>query len=75
MGCVLDLDAHIIRLNKFPTKQESSLITEIISRKNVLKMMDGMDAFSNTKSNVKTVEEKLFVVLNDWYILFIINMF
>ncbi|KAL4104178.1 hypothetical protein QTP88_019487 [Uroleucon formosanum] len=66
MGCVLDLDAHIIRLNKFPTKQESSLITEIISRKNVLKMMDGMDAFSNTKSNVKTVEEKLFVVLNDW---------
>jgi len=66
----LDLDAHIFRLNQSPTELESSLITEIISKKNMLKKMDQMKIFSNTKSELETTEEKLFVVLDDWYIFY-----
>jgi len=68
MGNILDLEAHIFRLNQCPTELETSLITEIIAKKNSLKRMDSMDVFSNTKSNVETLEEKQFIVLNDWYI-------
>jgi len=70
MGSILDLDAHIFRLNQSPTELESSLITEIISKKNMLRRMDKMEIFSNTKSELETTEEKLFVVLDDWYIVY-----
>ncbi|XP_029342125.1 scm-like with four MBT domains protein 1 isoform X2 [Acyrthosiphon pisum] len=66
MGSILDLDAHMFRLNHSPTELESSLITEIISKKNILRRMDKMEIFSNTKSGLETPEEKLFVVLDNW---------
>ncbi|XP_060871947.1 scm-like with four MBT domains protein 1 isoform X2 [Metopolophium dirhodum] len=53
--------AHTIRLNQSNTELESLLIAKIITKKNILRRMDSMDIFSNTKSEVKTIEEKLFV--------------
>jgi len=70
MGSILDLEAHIFRLNQCPTELESSLITEIIAKKNSLKRMDNMEVFSNTKSDVETIEEKQFIVLEDWYFIY-----
>lgn len=70
MGSILDLDAHIFRLNQSPTELEKSLITEIISKKNILKKMDKMEVYSNTKSGLETPEEKQFVVLDNWYIVY-----
>jgi len=70
MGSILDLDAHIFRLNQSPTELESSLITEIISKKNNLRRMDNMKMFINTKSTVETIEEKQFIVFDDWYIVY-----
>jgi len=49
---------------------ESSLIAEIIAKKNNLKRMDNMKTFSNTKSEVETIEEKQFIVFDDWYIVY-----
>jgi len=68
MGSILDLESHVFRLNQCPTELESSLITEIIAKKNRLRRMDDMEVFSNTKSGVKTIEEKQFIVFEDWYI-------
>jgi len=70
MGSILNLDAHIFRLNQKPTELESSLISEIISKKNILRRMDKIEIFSNTKSELENNEEKLFVVLDDWYIVY-----
>ncbi|XP_022180429.1 scm-like with four MBT domains protein 1 [Myzus persicae] len=66
MGSIMDLETHVLRLNKCPTELESSIITEIIAKKNRLKIMDKMEVFSNTKSKVETIEEKLFVFKDDW---------
>ncbi|XP_022166251.1 uncharacterized protein LOC111030859 [Myzus persicae] len=53
MGSIMDLEEHVLRLNECPTELESSIITEIIAKKNKLKMMDNMQIFSNTKSEVE----------------------
>jgi len=58
---IISLDAHIIRLNQSNAELESSLITKIISRKNDLRRMDNMPMFSNTKSQVETIEEKQLI--------------
>ncbi|XP_022172526.1 scm-like with four MBT domains protein 1 isoform X2 [Myzus persicae] len=63
---IISLDAHIIQLNQSNTELESSVIAEIISRKNDLRRMDHMSIFSNTKSKVETTEEKQFIVLDNW---------
>jgi len=70
MGCILEFEAHTLRLNQSSTELEASLITEIITKKNDLKRMDSMEIYSNTKSNVESDEEKRFVVLNNWYIVY-----
>jgi len=70
LGTITSLNAHVIRLNQGHTELESSLIAEIISKKNNLRRMDNMKMFSNTKSNVETTEEKQFIVFNDWYIVY-----
>ncbi|XP_029341210.1 scm-like with four MBT domains protein 1 [Acyrthosiphon pisum] len=68
LGSILNLEVHLFQFNKSPTELETSLITEIISKKNILRRMDKMEIFSNTKSEklYETIEEKLFVVLDNW---------
>lgn len=70
MGCILDYEALAIRMNQSQTELEKSLVTEIIARKNDLKRMDSMEVYSNTRSHVETYEQKRFVFLNDWYIVY-----
>eukprot|EP00102_Acyrthosiphon_pisum_P026276 XP_016663486.1 PREDICTED: scm-like with four MBT domains protein 1 [Acyrthosiphon pisum] len=66
LGTITSLNAHVTRLNQSQTKLESSLIAEIISKKNSLRRMDNMKIFSNTKSKVETIEEKQFIIFDDW---------
>jgi len=58
MGSIIELNAHIFGLNQSVIELESSLITEIISRKKYFRRMDNMEIFSNTKFVVETIEEK-----------------
>jgi len=70
LGTIASLNAHVTRLNQSRTELESSLIAEIISKKNNLRRLDNMKMFSNTKSKVETIEEKQFIVFDDWYIVY-----
>jgi len=69
MGMLIHLEAHIYRLNRSYTELETSLVTEIIAKKNNLKMMDNMNIFSNTKSHSDSIDDDdEFIVFDDWYI-------
>lgn len=69
MGMLIHLEAHIYRLNQSNTELETSLVTEIIARKNNLKIMDNMEIFSNTKAHSNGIDnDDEFIVFDDWYI-------
>lgn len=67
MGVLIHLEAHIYRLNQSCTELETSLITEIIAKKNFLKTMNNMNIFSNTKSHSDSNDDDdEFIVFDDW---------
>jgi len=78
MGCIINFEAHLWRLNHSNTELESAIITEIQSKKNSLKAMDSLDIYSNTKPDLdtfETIEEKRFTVYDDWYIVYLVTYF
>lgn len=71
MTNIVNFEAHIMRLNQTFTELESAVITEIQSRKNDLRMMNDMEVYSNTKSELDTTDEDQFVVYNEWYFVYL----
>lgn len=70
MGMLIHLEAHVYRLNRSYTELETSIVTEIIAKKNNLKMMDNMNVFSITKCYSESIDndDDEFIVFDDWYI-------
>lgn len=52
-----------------PTQVELALLAEIEVKKVHLRLMDDIDIFSNTKSDLDKLEKKQFGFITDWYIL------
>lgn len=73
MACIINYEAHIMKLGKSFTQLELGLLAEIQTKKTHLRIMDDIDIYSNTKSELDEIEEKEFPFINDWYIINIIN--
>lgn len=69
MGCIVNYEAHIMRLKRSFTQLELAILSEIQSKKNHLRIMDEMNVFSNTNSELDIIEENEFIFIQDWYII------
>lgn len=69
MACIKNYEAYIKKLGQSPTQVELALLAEIEMKKVHLRIMDDIDIFSNTKSDLDKLKKKQFGFINDWYIL------
>jgi hypothetical protein len=61
----------MIRLDRSYTELEISIISEIQSKKSYLSMLDEIDTYSNTKSDIDRSDQEI-IIYNEWYIILLI---
>ncbi|XP_025406134.1 uncharacterized protein LOC112680298 isoform X2 [Sipha flava] len=66
LGCIINYEAHMIRLDRSYTELEISIISEIQSKKSYLSMLDEIDTYSNTKSDIDRSDQEI-IIYNEWY--------
>lgn len=66
MASIVNFEAHILKLNQNFTNLEVSIISEIQSIKSHLSVMDEIDIYSNTKSDIDRSDQDI-IISNDWY--------
>lgn len=59
------------RLDRSYTELEISIISEIQSKKSYLSMLDEIDTYSNTKSDIDRTDQEI-IIYNEWYIILLI---
>lgn len=67
MGCITNYEIHIRRLDQSFTQLELAILGEIQLKKNHLRILDGINNYSNTRSDLDKIEEEEFCFIKDWY--------
>uniref|UniRef100_A0A2S2R5G4 Scm-like with four MBT domains protein 1 n=1 Tax=Sipha flava TaxID=143950 RepID=A0A2S2R5G4_9HEMI len=66
MGCIINYEAISVMLDQNLSPHESAVVVEIQKKKNTLRVMDEVNIFSNTKTELTSVNNENRLVFDNW---------